>query len=203
MKKIRSNKIKLKSKSTSLRELPLIKIESLKLTKRVEKKVEKKKGAESNLREGSLINFPKPKPEWNQRPKKRSNSVSNLRDIEGGYQLDKRQRFQIYMRRLAHKPAAKNVQEAIDMINNTLVEIEDKYAPHKDNKFYAMNSKKYGRMYPVPEDRIKLNPETGITELYTVGLIVYIYNNGSFEIWTIPRGGNVSPTKMFWKNGTQ
>lgn len=61
-------------------------------------------------------------------------------------QLDKRQRFEIYKRRLNIKPAAKTSEEAIEMINKTMDEIEDKYAPKKDDKLYPIYSKRYGRM---------------------------------------------------------
>lgn len=66
---------------------------------------------------------------------------------DSAYQLDKRQRFEIYKRRLLIKPPASTSDEAVLVINKTLDEIEDKYAPKKDDKFYALNSKKYGRMW--------------------------------------------------------
>ena len=66
---------------------------------------------------------------------------------DSSYQLDKRQRFEIYKRRLLIKPPAKDAEEAVQVINKTLDEIEEKYAPKKDDKFYALNSKKYGRMW--------------------------------------------------------
>ena len=121
-------------------------------------------------------------------------------DKDASYQLDKRQRFEIYKRRLLIKPPAKNPQEAIDLLNKTIDEIEDKYAPKKDDKFYALNSKRYGRMYPIPKDRIKFNPVTNRTELLAVGLIVYVDNDGSIEMWTVSRG-NSRTKKLFYKNG--
>jgi hypothetical protein len=134
------------------------------------------------------------------KPKTDKTSNDEANNSNSSYQLDKRQRFEIYKRRLAVKPSAKSADEAIDLINKTLVEIEDRYAPKADDKIYNINSKKYGRMYPVPKDRIIINPQTGQTELLTTGIIVYVNNNGSFEMWTKQRGAFMSK-KLFHKNG--
>ena len=115
-------------------------------------------------------------------------------------QLNKRQRFEIYKRRLNIKKAAKTAEEAIELINKTMDEIEDKYAPKKDNKQYPIYSKAYGRMFPIPKDRIRLNEETNMWELLTVGMIIYVKKNGSFEMWSFPRGLFESK-KLFFKNG--
>lgn len=57
-------------------------------------------------------------------------------------QLDKRQRIELYKKALHNKPPASNIDEAFDLINNTLIEIEDKYGPRpNDSDFY--HSKKY------------------------------------------------------------
>lgn len=57
-------------------------------------------------------------------------------------QLDKRQRIELYKRSLNSKPPASNIEEAFNLINNTLIEIEDKYGPKPtDTDFY--HSKKY------------------------------------------------------------
>ena len=119
---------------------------------------------------------------------------------ESAYQLDKRQRFEIYKRRLLIKPPAKDAQEAVEIINKTLDEIEDKYAPKKDDKFYALNSKKFGRMHPIPPDRIKVNVDTGKTEMLAVGLTIFINTNGAFEVWSVNRGNQMSK-KLFFKTG--
>jgi hypothetical protein len=115
-------------------------------------------------------------------------------------QLDKRQRFEIYKRRLNIKKGAKTAEEAIELINKTMDEIENKYAPKKDDKLYPIYSKKYGRMFPIPKERIRHNEETGLTECLTTGMIIYISKNGSFEMWTVPRGFYESK-KLFFKNG--
>ena len=128
------------------------------------------------------------------------NSSGGAFNPESAYQLDKRQRFEIYKRRLLFKPPAKDAEEAIKLINNTLDEIEEKYAPKKDDKFYALNSKRFGRMWPIPADRIKVNPETGKTEMLAVGLTIQINKNGAFEVWTITRGNQLSK-KIFFKTG--
>jgi hypothetical protein len=116
-------------------------------------------------------------------------------------QMDKKQRFSIYIRRLAASECVGTPEQVIDLLNATMNEIEDKYAPNKENKFYAVNSKRYGRMHPIPQDRIKLNEQTGVTELLSVGLVTYIYPNGSFEIWTVPRG-LYKPKLIFQKKGS-
>ena len=79
-------------------------------------------------------------------------------------------------------------------------EIEDKYAPKKDDKLYPIYSKRYGRMFPIPSERIRYNEETGLTECLTTGMIVYISKDGSFEMWSVPRGMYESK-KLFFKNG--
>lgn len=124
---------------------------------------------------------------------------SNFEAYTISRQLDKKQRFDLFMRRLAMKPAVSDKDQAIQLLNRTIIEVEDRYAPQKNNKFYAINSKRYGRMHPIPDDRIKLNAETGITELLSVGLVTYIHPNGSFEMWTVPRGRN-EPRRIFKKN---
>ncbi len=115
-------------------------------------------------------------------------------------QLDKRQRFDIYMKLLDSKPGAKSVQEAIVLINSTLDEVEEKHAPKKDDKVFGLNSKKYGRMNTVPEERIKINPETGKMEMLTTGLTIVLEEDGSFDIWTIKRG-NFDTKRVYHKNG--
>lgn len=125
---------------------------------------------------------------------------SNFESYTISRQLDKKQRFDVFMRRLAMKPGVSNSEQAIQLLNNTMVEVEDRYAPKKCNKFYAHNSKRYGRMHPIPNDRIKLNAETGVTELLSVGLITYIQPNGYFEMWTVPRGRVTEPKRIFKKN---
>lgn len=132
--------------------------------------------------------------------KKQSSRSSNFETYTISRQLDKKQRFELFMKRLTLKPSVSTSEQAINMLNQTMVEVEDKYAPQKNNKFYAVNSKRYGRMHPIPNERIRLNPETGITELLSVGLITYIHPNGYFEIWTVPRGRN-EPKRIFKKNG--
>jgi len=114
-------------------------------------------------------------------------------------QLDKKQRFDLFIKRLALKPPVSTSEQAIELLNRTMIEVEDKYAPQKDNKFYALNSKRYGRMHAIPDDRIKLNTKTGITEVFSVGLITYIHPNGYFEMWTVPRGRN-EPRRIFKKS---
>ena len=57
-------------------------------------------------------------------------------------QLDKRQRIELYKKALSQKPPASNIEEAFNLINNTLTEIENKYGPaSNDTEFY--HSKKY------------------------------------------------------------
>ncbi|CAF0958686.1 unnamed protein product [Brachionus calyciflorus] len=203
MKKTKAkNKLTKNKKSSGLEQLPLLKVEAAKFAKRIEKKIEQKK---KEIKKGisqppqqikSLDDFSveKKRPAFTTSTRKRANSVASI-NVSGLYQLDKRQRFEIFKRRLKTKPKAKSTEEAIQLINNTLVEVEDQYAPKNDSKFYAINSKKYGRMYPIPEDRIKFNLDTGITEMLAVGIIIYIYSNGSFEIWTVSRG-NFMPKKI-------
>jgi hypothetical protein len=115
-------------------------------------------------------------------------------------QLDKRQRFEIYKRRLNAKKAATSVEEAVKLINKTIDEVEDRYAPKKEDKVYPIYSKKYGRMFRIPKERIRFNEETGLTEMLTVGLIIYVRPNGAFEIWTVPRG-NFDSKRIYAKIG--
>ncbi|RMZ98814.1 hypothetical protein BpHYR1_036926 [Brachionus plicatilis] len=198
-------KSKANKKNSRINELPSLKVEAAKFSKRIEKKIESQKNESKTERKlpplVSLddVSLVKKKPPFITSMKKRSNSVATI-NVSGLYQLDKRQRFEIFKRRLKAKPPVKNTEEAIQLINNTLVEIEDQYAPKKDSKFCALNSKKYGRMYPIPEDRIKFNLDTGITEMLAVGIIIYVYGNGSIEIWTVSRG-NFFPNKILAKSG--
>ena len=88
------------------------------------------------------------------------------------------------------------------MINKTLDEVEEKYAPKRDDKVFGINSKKFGRMWPVPTEKIKFNSETGKTEMLTTGLTIVIDEDGSFEIWTLKRG-NFDVKKIFHKNASK
>lgn len=203
---MKKTKIKSKTnkKNSRISELPSIKVEAAKFSKRIEKKIESQNECNKERKLPQLVSLDdasliKKKPPFSTSTKKRANSVATI-NVSGLYQLDKRQRFEIYKRRLKSKPPAKNTEEAIQLINSTLVETEDQYAPKKESKFYTINSKKYGRMYPIPDDRIKVNLDTGITEMLAVGIIIYVYGNGSFEIWTVSRG-NFNPRKILTKNG--
>jgi hypothetical protein len=125
-----------------------------------------------------------------------------INDNQEPQQLDKRQRFDIYMKLLDSKPNAKSIQEAILLINTTLDEVEEKHAPKKDDKVFGINSKKYGRMNPVPHERIQINPETGKMEMLTTGLTIVLEEDGSFDIWTIKRG-NFDVKRVYHKNGVK
>jgi hypothetical protein len=127
-----------------------------------------------------------------------ANTTNTFESYTISRQMDKKQRFDIFIKRMSIKPCVSNSNEAIELMNRTITEIEDKYAPRKNNKFYAINSKRYGRMHPIPKERIKLNPDTGITELLSVGLITYIHPNGYIEMWTLPRGKR-EPQRIFKK----
>lgn len=98
-------------------------------------------------------------------------------------QLDKRERMEMYKKSLLAKPAASSINEAFDLINNTLIEVEEKYGPHIDNKTFYF-SKRYGRMFPLSKDKLKFNAESGKNEMITVGFTIYINKNGSFEFWS-------------------
>jgi hypothetical protein len=98
-------------------------------------------------------------------------------------QLDKRERIDLYKKCLSSKPAACNINEAFDLINNTLMEIENKYGPTVDNRAFYF-SKRYGRMFPLSKEKLKFNPEIGKNEMITVGFTIYIEKNGSFEFWS-------------------
>ena len=52
----------------------------------------------------------------------------------------------------------------------------------KVNDHLLYHSKKYGRMFPVPEANIKFNKETKKTELTTVAFVIVVSKNGAFEI---------------------
>lgn len=131
--------------------------------------------------------------------KKQNSKNGNFESYTISRQLDKKQRFDLFMKRLNLKPSVSSSEQAIKLLNDTIVEVEDRYAPQKSNKFYAVNSKRYGRMHPIPNERIKLNEKTGVVEVFSVGLVTYIHPNGYFEMWTAPRG-LAEPKRIFKKN---
>ena len=105
-------------------------------------------------------------------------------------QLDKRERIEIFKKKLTKKPPASTDKDAIKLINQTMTEVETKYGPSKDNRqFY--HSKKYGRMFPVPKENIKFNAELNKTELITVGFQIYVSRRGSIEFWSKNRPSNL------------
>ena len=55
-------------------------------------------------------------------------------------------------------------------------------------------------MWPIPPDRIKVNPDTGKIEMLAVGLIIQINTNGAFEVWSVNRSCQQSK-KLFFKMG--
>lgn len=112
-------------------------------------------------------------------------------------QLDKRERIDLYKKLLTLKPPACNINEAFDLINKTLVEIEDKYGPRTDNKSFYY-SKRYGRMFPLTKEKLKFNPESGRNEMITVGFMISIEKNGTFQFWSKNPG---CPTLIFSKFG--
>ncbi len=57
-------------------------------------------------------------------------------------QLDKRQRMELFKKRLHQKPPASNLMEAYELINSTLIEIEDEFGPKSDDSLFY-HSKKY------------------------------------------------------------
>ena len=98
-------------------------------------------------------------------------------------QLDKRERIDLYKKSLSSKPSACNINEAFDLINNTLIEIEEKYGPKTENRAFYF-SKRYGRMFPLTKEKLRFNPEIGKNEMITVGFTIYIEKNGAFEFWS-------------------
>ena len=112
-------------------------------------------------------------------------------------QLDKRERIDLYKKLLTLKPPACNINEAFDLINKTLVEIEDKYGPRTDNKSFYY-SKRYGRMFPLTKEKLKFNSESGRNEMITVGFMISIEKNGTFQFWSKNPG---CPTLIFSKFG--
>ena len=51
-------------------------------------------------------------------------------------QLDKRQRMELFMKRLHQKPPATKLLEAYELINSTLIEIEDEYGPKIEDSLF-------------------------------------------------------------------
>jgi len=56
-------------------------------------------------------------------------------------QLDKRQRMELFKKRLHQKPPATHFLEAYELINNTLIEIEDEFGPKSDDTLFFHSKK--------------------------------------------------------------
>jgi hypothetical protein len=52
-------------------------------------------------------------------------------------------------------------------------------------------------MFQLPKEKLKLNIETGNKEMITVGFLIILNENGSFEFWS----KGPSPSIIFTKRG--
>jgi hypothetical protein len=112
--------------------------------------------------------------------------------------LSLQERLAIYFERLKAAPPATSAQEAIELINKTLDEVEDEYSgiPKNPNPSLKFD----GRMYPVQSDFIRPNPndEDGYI-LRTRGHEIYVYKDGRILIIVRPdrpNGGQVILEKL-------
>lgn len=56
-------------------------------------------------------------------------------------QLDKRQRIDLLMKKLYQSTSASNIMEAFNLINHTLIEIEDEHAPKSTDTLFFHSKK--------------------------------------------------------------
>ena len=55
-------------------------------------------------------------------------------------------------------------------------------------------------MFPLTKEKLKFNPESGRNEMITVGFMISIEKNGTFQFWTKTPG---CPTLLFSKYGAK
>jgi hypothetical protein len=95
-----------------------------------------------------------------------------------GTELLKIERLKTYFYKLSISPECNSNEEALELINNTLIEVEDCYSG-----ILAVNNPELsynGRMYPIQEDY--LIREAGRIIARSKGNNIVIENNGEFTI---------------------
>jgi|GEM_PF-4554945 len=114
------------------------------------------------------------------------------------------ERLQIYFQRLRESPPARSANEAIDLVNAILDQVEDEYSGVPKNPNPGLTTPD-GRMYPVQPDRIDPNPNVvGGYILTTRGNLIYIGPDGSIQIYTrvrTPSSGSLPGDLLLDKTG--
>lgn len=94
--------------------------------------------------------------------------------------LSKSERLKIFAEKLNVAPGAKNVDEAIGLINKTLDEVEDTYSGVKKAK--GIPDRDDGRMYGILDDKYVTKHADGSVTANTKGNKIEIAKDGSFKI---------------------
>ncbi|WP_353096366.1 hypothetical protein [Empedobacter brevis] len=97
---------------------------------------------------------------------------------ECGTELNKMERLKTYYYKLEHSAFCNTNQDALDLINNILIEVEDCHSGMLAEEMPGLNYS--GRMYPIQEDFIIRDNNRIIAR--SKGNEIIIDNNGDFVI---------------------
>jgi hypothetical protein len=97
----------------------------------------------------------------------------------------KRERLEEFFRRLAAAPAARDHEEAFELIRRILTEVEDELSGIPENPHPPLKSTE-DRMYPPRADNIFDLPEApGVKRLRSAGHMTFVGLNGAIDIRTL------------------
>ena len=100
--------------------------------------------------------------------------------------LSKKQRIQIFLQRLEAAPKASSMEEALTLLRNILIAVEDEFSDVPAN---PLRWKTDGRMYPPQEDNRRSVPgRPALCRYRSVGHNTFFGQNGSIRIETIDGG---------------
>jgi hypothetical protein len=103
--------------------------------------------------------------------------------VYGESAMDKGERLRLFLKALAADEAANTCDEARDLLESALNEIEDRYSRIPDNPM-ALTSVSDGRLYP-PRDDFERGSTPTYRRFRTKGNIVFFGVNGAIKIETL------------------
>ena len=129
------------------------------------------------------------------------NSLNNIQELNSypkiGTLLEKGERLKIYSQKLKESPPTNNAQEAFNLLDKVMTEVEDAYSGVKKIKNPSL--KYEGRMYAPRADYTEKLPN-GSIEAVTAGNIIRLSKNGDIEFFLKNKDGSLG-SRVFFKKG--
>ncbi len=132
--------------------------------------------------------------------KNASNNIQELNSYpKTGTLLEKGERLKIYSQKLKESPASNNSQEAFNLLDKIMTEVEDAYSGVKKIKNPSL--KYEGRMYAPRADYTEKLPD-GSIEAATAGNIIKLSKSGDIEFFLKNKDGSAG-NRVFFKEGVK